>query len=76
MWRGLAVAIKIVLFQSGAEDAQVAQVASEAAIASNLSHSNVVATYSHDIRSVDNSGASNELAVFKFYLVQVGPAVL
>ena len=69
-WRGLPVAIKIVLFQSGADDAQVAQVASEAAIASNLSHSNVVATYSHDIHYVDDS-CPNELGIFKFYLIQV-----
>eukprot|EP00892_Ulva_mutabilis_P009198 jgi/Ulvmu1/6650/UM003_0288.1 len=68
-WRGLPVAIKIVLFQSGADDAQVAQVASEAAIASNLSHTNVVATYSHDIHYVDDS-CPNELGIFKFYLIQ------
>ena len=74
LWRGLPVAIKTILFQSEPQQQQTASIASEAAIASNLSHSNVVATYSHDIRSVENSGASNELAVFKFYLVQVSPA--
>ena len=68
-WRGREVAIKTVLFQSGAGDNQTALVASEAAIASNLIHRNIVSTFSYDIRNVaENSG--NELAVFKFYLVQ------
>jgi hypothetical protein len=65
------VAIKTVLFQSGPGDNQTAVVASEAAIASNLVHDNVVATYSHDICKVESKGVGNELAVFKFYLVQV-----
>jgi hypothetical protein len=69
-WRGLAVAIKAVLFQSTGTDEATALVASEAAIASNLVHRNLVATYSHDVRAV--SGAlDNELGTFKFYLVQV-----
>lgn len=76
LWRGLPVAIKTILFQSEPQQQQTESIASEAAIASNLSHKNVVATYSHDIRSVDNPGATNELAVFKFYLVQVRPASL
>eukprot|EP00892_Ulva_mutabilis_P009199 jgi/Ulvmu1/6651/UM003_0289.1 len=70
LWRGLPVAIKTILFQSEPQQQQTESIASEAAIASNLSHKNVVATYSHDIRSVDAPGTSNELAVFKFYLVQ------
>jgi hypothetical protein len=45
-------------------------VASEAAIASNLVHHNVVATYSHDICNVSPS-TGIELPVFKFYLIQV-----
>jgi hypothetical protein len=69
-WRGLAVAIKTVLFQSGAGDDQMARVASEAAIASNLVHRNIVSTYSHDICNVSSS-QGNELAIYKFYLIQV-----
>lgn len=69
-WRGLDVAIKTILFQSGPGDNQTAVVASEAAIASNLNHRHVAATYSHDICPFGES-AQNELAVFKFYLIQV-----
>jgi hypothetical protein len=74
-WRGLPVAIKTVLFQSSSGDSQMALVASEAAIASNLVHPNIVATYSHDICNVSQGG--NELPIFKFYLIQVSvpPAV-
>jgi hypothetical protein len=73
-WRGLPVAIKTVLFQSGSGDSQMALVASEAAIASNLVHPNIVATYSHDICNVSQEG--NELPIFKFYLIQVRQAPL
>ena len=68
-WRGLEVAIKTIVFESGVEDNQTARVASEAAIASNLVHSNVVSTYSHSIASVGDR-VGNELEVFKFYLIQ------
>jgi serine/threonine protein kinase len=68
-WRGLDVAIKTVLFQSGAGDDQTVKIASEAAIASNLVHKNIVATYSHDICNVASAG-TNELEIYKFYLVQ------
>lgn len=64
------MAIKTVLFQSGSGDDQTSRVASEAAIASNLVHRNIVSTYSHDIRNVTSS-QGNELAIFKFYLIQV-----
>jgi hypothetical protein len=83
-WRGLEVAIKTVLFQSGDRDSIAHRIASEAAIASNLTHENVVATYAHDVRAVADGGAAGagpgpgsgaaaagELAIFKFYLVQV-----
>lgn len=69
-WRGLEVAIKTVLFQSGDGDNQTALVASEAAIASNLVHHNIVSTYSHEICNVLAS-TGMELPVFKFYLIQV-----
>jgi hypothetical protein len=64
------VAIKTVVFTSAGGDAQAALVASEAAIAYNLSHRNVVATYSHDILDVQKS-AGPELGIYKFYLIQV-----
>jgi hypothetical protein len=47
-----------------------AQVASEAAIASNLVHDNIVSTYSHDIRRIESAEGVNELEIYKFYLIQ------
>lgn len=73
-WRGLEVAIKTVIFSSSGGDGETELVASEAAIASNLGHPNVVATYSHDILDISKattSTAGPELSVFKFYLIQV-----
>lgn len=72
-WRGLEVAIKTVIFSSGGADQQMAQVSSEAAIASNLSHRSIVATYSHDILDVQKA-VGPEFGVYKFYLIQVAPA--
>jgi hypothetical protein len=69
------VAIKTVLFQNDPSDDQTARLASEAAIARNLVHPNIVSTYSHDIRNVTQS-QGNELAIVKFYLVQVPPSPL
>lgn len=69
-WRGLEVAIKTVIFSSAGGDAQTGFVASEAAIATNLFHRNVVATYSHDILDVAKAHGP-ELGVYKFYLIQV-----
>jgi hypothetical protein len=46
------------------------QVASEAAIASNLHHRNVVAAYSHNVHSVA-SEVGHELGIYKFVLIQV-----
>jgi hypothetical protein len=70
-WRGLPVAIKVLLFHS--DQSKVAEVASEAAIATNLTHSNLVATYSHDLHCLDNndSSTSPEPKIFKLYLIQV-----
>ena len=65
------MAIKTVVFQTGPAESQLAKVASEAAIASNLHHENVVMTYAHDICRVEAAAAAtNELTLFKFYLVQ------
>jgi hypothetical protein len=69
-WRGLEVAIKTVIFQSSQHEHTTSAVASEAAIATNLTHSNVVATYSHDICNVTQAGGA-ELDIYKFYLIQV-----
>jgi hypothetical protein len=69
-WRGLDVAIKTVVFQGEHDNDTTSAVASEAAIASNLTHRNVVATYSHDICNVTNV-AGAELDIYKFYLIQV-----
>ena len=63
------MAIKTVVFQGGEDAAASALVVSEAAIASNLFHKNVVATYCHDIRSLA-AGKGQEASVFKFYLLQ------
>ena len=69
-WRGLEVAIKTIVFESGPQSNQTARIASEAAIASNLVHHNVVATYSHSVQSVAAPTRGQELEVFKFYLIQ------
>lgn len=70
------MAIKVLLFHS--DQAKVAEVASEAAIATNLTHSNLVATYSHDLHCVDNNASAatspafpGEPKIFKLYLIQV-----
>jgi hypothetical protein len=46
------------------------QIASEAAIATALHSAQIVATYSHDVRSI-GGGVGQELGVHKLYLVQV-----
>lgn len=70
-WQGIPVAIKTVVFQGGDDQTQSSLIVSEAAIASNLFHKNVVATYCHDVRSLMCGGVGNEEGVFKFYLLQV-----
>lgn len=66
------MAIKTVVFESDARDNQTALVASEAAIASNLVHPHIVATYWHDVRTVSDARGL-ELGIFKLCLVQVRP---
>ena len=58
------------LFQSGSSGAETSVVASEAAIASNLTHDNIVSTYSHDICRVQDPNLHAELEIYKFYLIQ------
>jgi hypothetical protein len=95
-WRGLEVAIKTVLFQSGSAAGKfdpaitsnnnaapgsrpqhapnAAAIASEAAIATNMAHRNIVATYSYDIVRVSGGDVGYmgvELGVYKLYLIQV-----
>ena len=67
------MAVKTIVFQAAEDDNRTTLVASEAAIASNLTHRNIVATYSYDLRRVveESSMSANELAIFKFYLIQV-----
>lgn len=65
------MAIKTVIFQNDESDGMMASLASEAAIASNLSHRNIVAMYSHDICNVSVASSLNELDIYKFYLIQV-----
>eukprot|EP00892_Ulva_mutabilis_P011154 jgi/Ulvmu1/8410/UM042_0117.1 len=58
-WQGLPVAVKSIVFDSahhGDGDGEPTAVfAREAAIATHLSHRNIVATYSHDVRTVDGA---------------------
>lgn len=76
------MAIKTVMLQRGACEADVSRVASEAAIAASLVHSNIVATYSHDITGSPEKprpeagapGGEHPVkgdSTFKFYLIQV-----
>eukprot|EP00892_Ulva_mutabilis_P009188 jgi/Ulvmu1/6641/UM003_0279.1 len=79
-WRGLPVAIKTMDFRvdgEGGAAEDTAALAQEAAIAINLVHRNVVATYYTDVRQVgdgDEDGAHAAPAVYlpllRFYLVQ------
>jgi hypothetical protein len=71
-WHRLPVAVKTVVFQGGSENAHASLVASEAAIATNMKHKNVVGTYSHDLRNISQPASVGvEQSVFKFYLLQV-----
>lgn len=69
-WRGVEVAIKTVVLSSDDADQVTSSVAREAAIATNLGHANVVATYSHDV-CVLPAPSPRELGVCKIYLIQV-----
>lgn len=52
------------------QSSQTALVASEAAIASNLVHNNIVKTYKHDVQTISDANGL-ELGIFKLFLVQV-----
>lgn len=68
-WRGREVAIKTLLFECSTPE----QAPTEAAIAACLNHSNIVATLHSDVTAL-SSNATQELDIFKLYLVQVRPA--
>jgi hypothetical protein len=71
-WHRLPVAVKTVVFQGGVDNVHASLVASEAAIATNMKHKNIVATYSHDLRNIsEKESIGIEQSVFKFYLLQV-----
>jgi serine/threonine protein kinase len=80
-WRNMEVAIKTVLLEGDPQDKATTAVAREAAIACNLSHPNVVATYSHDVACLSNSQSAGGHGLkqlwpatapdaFRFYLIQ------
>ena len=65
------MAVKTVVFQGGIDNAHANLVASEAAIAINMKHKNIVGTYSHDLRNItERESVGPEQSVFKFYLLQ------
>jgi hypothetical protein len=71
-WRGLEVAIKKIVFEGHGDGDELRAVASEAAISTNLSHRNVIATYSHDIVNI-SPATKHEPGIYKFYLVRSFP---
>jgi hypothetical protein len=70
MWRGLEVAVTQTENQLLTEE--LASFVKEAETSALLVHRNVVATYSHDIRTLSSPTHESEgPEVFKFYLIQV-----
>ncbi|PNH00436.1 putative serine/threonine-protein kinase, partial [Tetrabaena socialis] len=63
-WRGLEVAVKSMIFNSDSSARQQQRPLLEAAISSNLAHTNIVTTYSYELREVEHELAplSPELA--------------
>ncbi|PNH03323.1 putative serine/threonine-protein kinase, partial [Tetrabaena socialis] len=57
-WRGLAVAVKSMIFNSDNNARQQQRPLLEAAISSNLAHTNIVTTYSYELREVEHELAS------------------
>lgn len=66
------MAVKVVPISGGGGSggAPLAAAASEAAIASNLVHANVVSTYSHEVHAVRNS-QGHDVGTFELRLIQV-----
>ncbi|PNH03325.1 Serine/threonine-protein kinase ste-20 [Tetrabaena socialis] len=57
-WRGLEVAVKSMIFNSDSSVRQQQRPLLEAAISSNLAHTNIVTTYSYELREVEHELAS------------------
>ncbi|KXZ49949.1 hypothetical protein GPECTOR_18g107 [Gonium pectorale] len=75
-WRGIDVAVKVIEFQdriAGDEKLRV-RAMTEAAIAANIQHANIVTTYSYDIRPVVPHESEGEPASSST-LLGLGPAV-
>ena len=72
-WRGLPVAVKTVRFQSVKDRHSFESAVAEAAIANNLTHPNIVATYAHELKATPcpTSNGPEDLVSWKLYLVQV-----
>ena len=71
-WRGLNVAVKTVIFQGANMDSDsMRRATTEASIAYNLAHPNIVATYSHELKSIVDTSHVEELNTWKLYLIQV-----
>ncbi|GIL48212.1 hypothetical protein Vafri_4894 [Volvox africanus] len=73
-WRGLDVAVKVIEFQDRAagDERLQARAMTEAAIAANIQHANIVTTYSYDIRPVaPNDGGQDTPSST---LLGIGPA--
>lgn len=67
------MAVKVVpIAGGGGGGAPLAAAASEAAIASNLVHANIVTTYSHEVHAVTNS-QGHDVGRFELRLIQVPP---
>ncbi|KXZ44101.1 hypothetical protein GPECTOR_73g622 [Gonium pectorale] len=73
-WKSLPAAVKVVLLDPGDPERRLAQLASEVAIAANLSHPNIVTTYDFSLSAV---GADDEDVRMQYRLpelVPLGPA--
>ncbi|GLI58764.1 hypothetical protein VaNZ11_000344 [Volvox africanus] len=57
-WRGLPVAVKSMVFSNDSSARQQSRVLMEAAISANLAHTNIVTTYSYELREVEHELAS------------------
>ena len=71
-WRGLPVAVKSVVFHANAvEDAPFRRAAAEASVAYGLQHTNIVTTFSHELKQRFSESHVEELLSWELYLVSV-----
>ena len=74
-WQGLNVAVKIVVFQGiHATDTTMRVAAAEASIAYNLTHPNIVATYSHELKQMKDEEVGR-VSCWRLCLIQVSALV-